>query len=239
MSEAPSLNDPSRGRISEGPIASLVDRTLEFVSSELAGWRDDPDRNPEEAEERLNAQLCKYLNVAAANRFPMVLFSHEEKQTGSRRVDISAGPKGGILIGQMYHSIYDAFLVFEGKRLPTPGAAREKEYVTGGAARSGGIQRFKLALHGASQTTGAMIGYVQAAPFSEWLSRINRWITAEAANSSAAGENWSLAEQLADLTEGPDLGVAGTWSIHSRNNAAVSPEITLRHLWVAISGQPR
>ena len=117
MSVTHSLNGPGRGRISEGPTTSLVDRTLEFVHSELAVWRDDSDRTPEEAEERLNAQLCKYLNVAASDRFPMVLFSHEEKQTGTRRVDIAAGLMAGMFVGKTYHSIYDAFLIFEGKRL--------------------------------------------------------------------------------------------------------------------------
>ncbi|MGA7896265.1 MAG: hypothetical protein WCA49_23820, partial [Candidatus Sulfotelmatobacter sp.] len=80
------------------------------MRTELAGWRDDRDRAPEEAEERLNAQLCKYLNVAASHRFPMVLFSHEEKQTGTRRVDMSALPISGEFIGQTYHTIYDPFL---------------------------------------------------------------------------------------------------------------------------------
>jgi hypothetical protein len=142
-------NEPGRGRISEGPITGLLDRTVDFVRSELAGWRDDPDRAAEEAEERLNAQLCKYLNVAASHRFPMVKFSHEEKQTGARRVDMSALPSGGGFVGETYYSIYDPFLVFEGKRLPTPTPNREREYVTGGRDKSGGIQRFKLALHGA------------------------------------------------------------------------------------------
>lgn len=228
------MNDPGRGRISRGPTASLVDRTLDFVSAELAIWRDDPERKAEEAEERLNAQLCKYLNVTASDRFPMVLFSHEEKQTGTRRVDISAVPKSGLFVGQMYHSIYDPFLVFEGKRLPPPSAAREREYVTGGANRSGGIQRFKLALHGAGQTTAAMIGYVQAETFGEWLSRINHWIATEAENSSVSGENWSLSEQLVDFREDPSLRIAGSCSMHARIGPAASLEIRLQHLWVVM-----
>ena len=71
MTDALPLDIPSRGRITEGPTTSLVEQTLVFVFSELASWRDDPDRPPEDAEERLNAQLCKYLNVAASDRFPM------------------------------------------------------------------------------------------------------------------------------------------------------------------------
>jgi len=81
------------------------------VHSELPGWRDDPNRPPEDAEERLNAQLCKYLNVTSRSRFPMVHFSHEEKQTATRRVDMSALPIAAVIIGETYHTIYDPFLV--------------------------------------------------------------------------------------------------------------------------------
>jgi hypothetical protein len=171
---------------------------LEFVFAELARWRDDPDRAPEEAEERLNAQLCKYLNVAASHRFPMVLFSHEEKQTGTRRVDVAALPISGGFIGQTYHTIYDPFLVFEGKRLPAPSLSREREYVTGGTEKSGGIQRFKLALHGAQQKTAAIVGYVQTGDLEGWHSLINGWIRELASDTAAVDEKWSVDEQLAD-----------------------------------------
>ena len=204
-------------------MTSLVQRTLEFVFSEIAIWRDDPDRPSEDAEERLNAQLCKYLNVAASNRFPMVFFQHEEKQTGSRRVDIAALPKSGIILGLTYHSIYDAFLVFEGKRLPAPSVDREREYVTGRAKKSGGIQRFKLALHGAQQTNAAIVGYVQSGNLREWLSKINEWISDEADSKDTSGEGWSLAEQLLDFKEDAKLRIAVSSSAHPRDKSAVSP----------------
>ena len=40
----------------------------------------------------------------------------------------------------------------EGKRLPTPGSGREREYVASatGEKPGGGVQRFKLGLHGAA-----------------------------------------------------------------------------------------
>ncbi len=234
MADVLPLNISSQGRITEGPITSLVERTLEFVYSELAIWRDDPDRSPEDAEERLNAQLCKYLNVAASNRFPMVFFHHEEKQTGSRRVDISALPRAGTILSLTYHSIYDPFLVFEGKRLPAPSADREREYVTGRTKRSGGIQRFKLALHGAKQTTAVIVGYVQSRSLREWLSIINGWIENEVESKDALGEDWSLAEQLLDFKEDADRRVAVSSSAHSRDKSAISPKIRLRHFWVAM-----
>jgi hypothetical protein len=228
------LSVPGRGRISEGPKDALTERTLDFVCAELTGWRDDPGRVTEEAEERLNAQLCKYLNVAARDRFPMVHFSHEEKQTGTRRVDLSALPISRGIIGRTYHTIYDPFLVLEGKRLPAPSHSREREYVTGGTEKSGGIQRFKLSLHGAQQNTAAIIGYVQSGSLEGWHLLINQWIRDLASETTAGEEKWSVDEQLADLTADHALHIGSAWSLHSRSEIAISPEIRIRHLWVVI-----
>jgi hypothetical protein len=234
MTDAFAISQPGRGRISEGPTDALVERTLEFVRGELAGWRNDPERTREEAEERLNAQLCKYLNVAASHRFPMVLFSHEEKQTGTRRVDMSALPISGGFIGTTYHTVYDPFLVFEGKRLPAPSRNREREYVTGGAKKSGGIQRFKLALQGAKQTTAAMIAYIQKDEIEHWRSTINGWIREVASDETAIDEQWSADEQLSDLTTDHAVHIASASSAHKRRKGAISPEIRIRHLWVVM-----
>jgi hypothetical protein len=82
-------------------------------------------------------------------------------------------------VGRTYRTIYDPFLVFEGKRLPAPSKAREREYVSGGTAYSGGIQRFKRGLHGATVEQAAIVGYVQDDGFAQWLTRINSWISDE------------------------------------------------------------
>jgi hypothetical protein len=124
MAERLPVSSPSRGRISEGPTSSLTERTLEFVASELAAWRDDADREAEESEERLNAKLCKYLTVAASYKFPMVYFFHEERQTGIRRVDVSALPLVGMTIGETYHSKYNPFL---GIRRQAPSDTRDRK----------------------------------------------------------------------------------------------------------------
>lgn len=226
------MNEPGRGRISDGPTDALVERTLEFVRAELAAWRDDSDRSSEDAEERLNAQLCKYLNVAASHRFPMVHFSHEEKQTGTRRADMSALPISGGFIGQTYHSIYDPFLVFEGKRLPAPSRSREREYVTGGTEKSGGIQRFKLGLHGARHTTAAIIGYIQKGDLEGWRALVNQWIREVATDATAVDEKWSEDEQLSDLAADLASHVASASSTHTRGAIAISTHILIRHLWV-------
>jgi hypothetical protein len=231
MSVASGANSVAIGSITEGPTSTLAERTLEFVETELVAWRDDPDRAPEQSEERLNAQLCKFLNVAASEHFPMVLFSHEEKQTGARRVDIAANPRRGIIIGAVYHSIYDPFIVFEGKRLPAPSKDREREYVTGGTKKSGGIQRFKRGLHGAKQETAVIVGYIQEISPASWLSQLNEWIAAEATTSSVEDEQWAEDEPLTGFAHDVVKRSAQSSSKHRRENSSTDT-IRLRHLWI-------
>ncbi len=234
---ADSSNDvPSRGRITKGPARqTLVERTLTFVQSELPNWRDDPTRQPEESEERLNAQLCKYLNVASRKKFPMVYFHHEEKQTSDRRVDVSALPVERRAFGSALYSIYDPFLVIEGKRLPRPkNGKREREYVTGGDAKCGGIQRFKLGLHGAKHETAALIGYVQKGELRQWLKTINAWIR-DLEGRLAFEEKWSSVEQLTSFIEDTELKIAICSSSHPRVGDATSKLIRIRHLWVRMN----
>ena len=147
MSEA---GHQTHGQIAFGIEPGTVARkTLAFVQQQLPMWRDSPKRPPVEAEEELNSQLCKFLNVAARKNFSMAHFSHEERQTGNRRVDLAALPLQPTLIEGRLYSLFEPFLVLEGKRLPAPSRNREREYVTGADTTSGGIQRFKLGLHGA------------------------------------------------------------------------------------------
>jgi hypothetical protein len=231
MSVASGANNLAIGSITEGPTSTLAERTLEFVESELVAWRDDPDRSPEQSEERLNAQLCKFLNVAASEHFPMVLFSHEEKQTGARRVDIAANPSRGTIIGKVYHSIYDPFIVFEGKRLPAPSKDREREYVTGGVEKSGGIQRFKRGLHGAKQETAVIVGYIQKSSPTSWLTQLNEWIVSEAATPGVVDEQWAEDEPLAGFVHDVVNRSARSSSKHRRENSCTNI-IQLCHLWI-------
>ena len=225
-----------QGRLTHGPQAgALVERTLEFVRSELPIWRDRADRRPESAEEKLNAQLCKHLNSAARRDLPAVQFHHEEKQTKGRRVDISAGLSEGGFIGTTYHSIDEPFIVFEGKRLPSPGGKlREREYVTGGEARTGGMQRFKLALHGADVATAVMIGYIQKGTVSQWQERINRWIGDLADSLPLGEERWTREEQLEGFTPDQTLRIAIASSLHDRAGS-FSGTIRVMHYWVEMT----
>jgi hypothetical protein len=227
---------PDRGRITSGLTSNaLVASTLEFVRDELPKWRDDPERAVEDSEERLNAQLCKYLNVASRQTFPMVYFHHEEKQTGTRRVDFSALPSENQIIGSTFHTIYNPFVVIEGKRLPSPTPDREREYVTGGESKSGGIQRFKLGLHGAKHELVALIAYVQEGELRVWFKQINSWIRDLEGTHGPGDEAWSLGEQLAGFVEHAASSTAESSSLHPRSGDVVSPNFRIRHFWVRMT----
>lgn len=229
--------DPSaaQGQITHGPAPNgLVSRTLEFIENELPRWRDRPDRREESAEERLNAQLCKHLNAEARHRLPAVQFHHEEKQAVMRRVDVSAGLVEGAMIGTTYHSIDDPFIVIEGKRLPPPGGkAREREYVTGGDSQTGGIQRFKLGLHGKGMPFAAMVGYVQKGTAVEWNRRINGWI-ADLVNALPLGEQWLATETLRVMKTDTKRRLSILESAHNRANT-FGGRVELRHFWLEMT----
>jgi hypothetical protein len=195
-----SPNPPASGKITRGirPNA-FVKKTIKFVENHLHRWRDDPHRPAAEAEEDLNGQLCKYLNDRARTNFPLAYFHHEERQAERRRVDVSVCPSSEAIEASMYASIYIPYLVIEGKRLPAPSSAREREYLTGFAEKSGGVQRFRLCLHGRGLSVAVMVGYLQSGNVAEWLGRINDWIAALEASGEDSTCVWSNNDRLAGL----------------------------------------
>jgi len=218
--------------------STLVLRTITFVSQQLPAWRDDPDRPDERSEDKLNLQLCKFLGSRARNDFPMVRFDHEEYQTGRRSVDLSASPIEATVIDARLYTIYNPFLVFECKRLPAPSKDRKKEYVTGGADKiSGGIQRFKLSLHGAGIDPVVMIGYVQEYSLRYWHLKINEWILALTISVIEDTCIWNDSELLEMIDECVPKGLATCRSVHMRTDSTASSDITIHHLWIAMNGR--
>lgn len=218
-----------QGRITKGISPNTtVEKTLQFVQSQLPRWRDLPDRPFMTVEEGLNSQLCKFLNVAARREnFSMAYFHHEERQAGQRRVDLSALPPEPSVIEGRQYSIMEPFLVLEGKRLPAPTPNREREYVTGRNRASGGIQRFKLGLHGAKLSRAGIVGYLQGHSVQHWFTSINVWIT----ELVELGGDWADIDRLQDLQFDLVARVARCSSRHNRIDSDTD-EIELTHLWV-------
>jgi hypothetical protein len=220
------------GRITSGVSANAAAlKTLDFIGRHLAAWRDDPERPRAEPERELNSQLCKFLNVVAQrSNFAMVLFHHEEPQGARHSADFSANPiDGGWIEGRQYTK-YEPILVMEGKRLPTPGSGREREYVASSAGErpGGGVQRFKLGLHGAKLTTAGMIGYLQANACEHWFAVINRWIDELV---SSGDPLWSNNDRLNGFVLDSCARVSRCESQHTRSSVDATP-IRLAHLWV-------
>ncbi|MGH7492237.1 MAG: hypothetical protein ACREOO_07570 [bacterium] len=215
---------------------NLAMRTLHFVREQLPLWRDDPERTLEVSETRLNSQLCDFLDSHANRFFPMVHFKHEERQTGRSSVDLSAKLVQGMALRAKQYTIYDSVLVFECKRLPAPSSDREMEYVTGGKNhRSGGIQRFKLGVHGAELNMAVMIGYVQAQSARDWYNKINAWIS-ELCNGTIEDECiWNDGETLEQLDEDEAMGFSNYRSVHSRADNTSNNRILIHHLWIEMN----
>lgn len=223
-------NRVAMGSVTSGiPRGAFVDSIVEFVRGVLAEWRDDPLRPHADAEVPLNAQLCKYLNVRARHAFPMVAFNHEERQEAQRSVDLS------VTYATPGADIYEPILVIEGKRLPAPAKSREREYLTGQAKRSGGVQRFKLALHGAARTRGMIVAYLQGDTAASWLETLNGWIRELAREPRNEHDAWNDDDLLRDFAEHSDH-TARCDSDHARTSG---DRVRLHHAWVEMTRRPR
>jgi hypothetical protein len=157
----------------------------------------------------------------------MAHFHHEERQQNRRRVDLSAQPYDETVIeGRTFHDD-EAFLVLEAKRLPADRNSREREYVIG-ERESGGIQRFKLGLHGSALAHAAMIAYIQNSTSQKWFEQLNRWIDELTKSDSAS---WVDTDLLHSFAEEKALRVARCESQHDRIGSS-TPSVKLSHLWV-------
>lgn len=148
------------------------------------------------------------------------------------------GTEDVTLIGVRSYTIYEPFLVIEAKRIPAPSIDREREYVTGTARNSGGptggIQRFKLGLHGGDVETAAMVGYIENGLPDHWLRVINGWIQELAAMSPTEACPWNTSEILHSGQEDAARGVSTFTSVHPRSASCITGAISLQHIWVVM-----
>jgi hypothetical protein len=207
---------------------------VQFIAQELLKWRDDSERPVVNAETQLTEHLCDYLTNAAQRSvtWDHIQFRTEtsDETVGGRTIDMSAKPLGSaVIIADQRYTIYQALFPIECKRLPTPqGSGRDsQEYVVTANKTTGGIQRFKFGLHGASHNFAAMIAYVQQHDFSHWLTEINGWIQVLA---NQPNSEWTSSDLLQPHNNTSDAEV---WTLESNHErVGVSSSIELRHLWI-------
>lgn len=225
---------PSCGSLSADLYAPAhsIRRIVNFVVDQLPAWRDHRDRRPARSEVTLNAQLCVHLNGAARRAgLDTLQFCAEtpDESCRGRSVDLAALPCGAALwVEGRRYSEFEVILPIECKRLPTPtdDGRDEREYVLTGHATTGGIQRYKLGVHGAANTIALIIAYVQRGVPAHWMTIINRWID-EASNTDVSWRD----ERLVASSARPAEGVYEFHSIHKRS-VATSPTVELHHAWV-------
>jgi len=226
------------GRITSGIEKNILQtKTIEFVFKMLPLWRNSFVGKYPESEARLNSHLSKFLEAQARDKFQMVLFHHEEPQSGHATVDLSITK-----IEARNYSINEPFLVIECKRLPAPPPKkREREYVTG-ENKSGGIQRFKLGVHGSTMSLVVMIGYIQSGTWNKWYKHINGWIDELARGIINDGCKWENNEQM-DWIDFKDYShyksifdrAYSLKSTHTRIQKGKTDTITIYHLWIDLS----
>ncbi len=234
-----SIPIPSSGALREDVHrpATFLRELIEFVADQLPGWRDDPERPGELAEDALTEHLCDYLSGVArmSAGWDVLQFRTEtrDEHKRGRKIDLAPKPCGtAIVIDGRRYTQYESLMPIECKRLPTPtGAERdEREYVFNKYRTTGGIQRFKSCHHGANHGQGAMIGFVQEESAEYWLERIAGWINDLVAKGVLG---WTNTDHLHADVDDPTLNLAILHSVHTRTNGR--DPIELRHLWVKMN----
>lgn len=214
--------------------ATFLTELLNLIRDELPHWRDRSDRKPETSETVLTSQLCAHMNSVTrrAAGWDILQFRTEEpdEEVAGRKIDLVPAPADAtIWVDGRKYVDFDPLLPIECKRLPTPkqSGRDEREYVFSQHSTTGGIQRFKLGLHGAAHAIGGMIGYIQQDTCPLWNGRVGGWIKQLVAGGE---EGWSTNDVLRLVQYDDTHKMASLNSVHSRKSGM--PDIALHHLWV-------
>lgn len=213
------------GPDSDGQFKCVV----ELIQGCLLLFAESVLRDHIQNENGLNRKLSRLItNVSANKGFPF--FAQPESMEDEARGNSPAADIGIYLHVDDIASDTPKITVFEGKRLNTYlGKKRQCEYVFGHDENGqhvpcGGIERFKLAIHGRDFYRAGMIGYLQDETPVVWQARVNVRITDLAQKEYCP--KWSEKEWLVPLkTEGR---VSTRSSVVCRHDS----EIHLTHLWV-------
>ena len=210
---------------------------LEFIAVELPVWRDDPRRPVETAETSLTTRLCAHMNSATrkSNGWDFLQFRIEEPDevASGRKLDLVAAPSAAIIwIEGREYTQYTALVPIECKRLPIPAnkSRDEREYLYSTLSSTGGIQRFKTGHHGAAQSVGAMIGYIQSQDVEYWVSKVQGWLENLV---DAKIDGWAHDDQLSVTRRDDVAGLASLESCHRRKGGL--SDIRLQHLWIQMN----
>lgn len=216
-----------------GPEAnSAIMDVVTFVEKHLAQFSKQYTGSNIKNENGLNQELCKLLNAYARIECCFFIFDKESmedvEKSNSPRVDFGVRV---LPINSEFYNTQESFFAMEAKRLGQTKKTREKEYLIGREEdgkykHCGGVERFKMAIHGKNLQFGAMIGYVQANDFHYWQRTIDGWIDELVVGKISSCSRWSEKDKLQLLNQ--TASTAKYRSENSRQNGS----IILFHLWV-------
>lgn len=173
-------------------------------------------------EEQINDRFIRFANQDAISNYPFRFIPEPRSDDHSDR----HRPDLGVYPAARSNGI-DILFVIEMKRLPPQESNREYEYVLGNK-RNGGIERFKLGIHGKGFVRSGLIGYVERDDFDRWQTAINHYIIGLSNANSDPSLLWDPSEQLQIIYK--THFAARFESIHDRGTT-LQP-IVLHHLWI-------
>lgn len=223
--------EPGRIIDKELDANTSVNEVLLFIQTHLEIFAGTHTDSGIKNEFGLNQELCLLLNLYARKEQRLFFFDKEymenPKDGNSAKVDFGVIPWNSI-----YYNIPKAFLAVEAKRLDHIDAHRQREYLIGREENGkykpcGGVERFKIGIHGQTLQYGAMIGYVQVHDFQYWHKKINTWIGELLQGENPTPTRWSEQDKLIQLNK-----TENTAKFRSQNSRLKMDSIVLFHLWV-------
>jgi hypothetical protein len=219
--------------VMKGPDANaaIMDVVL-FVESHLAEFPIIIAGRGIKDETRLNQELFGLLSYHTRKESRLFMFVPEDmeevKKGNSPRPDfgVRVFPKNS-----EFYYIQEPFFTMEAKRLGQTDKNREKEYLIGREINGkyiprGGVERFKLSIHGKKLQYAAMIGYIQAYDVHHWQKAINGWIDDLITGIIPSHALWQEKDKLLPMNQTPN-----TAKFRSQNSRS-DDSIILFHLWV-------
>lgn len=203
------------------------DMVVEFLKTHLPQFAETVLNANIENENGLNSRLSRFITNAATQE---IFFADRESMEDETRGTSPAADIGIYLKVEDIGIDPPLITVFEGKRLTTKlPEKRRREYVIGHEKggkdiRCGGIERFKLTIHGGKLNHAGMIGYLQDGTPDSWQEKVNAWICDLC--SQPFDPAWSEREQL--TPQKTDGRVTEYSSVVNRDNS----ELHLTHLWI-------
>lgn len=211
------------------PINAQFSRVIEFLKTYLPQFAESILKTDIHNENGLNSRLSYFItNTAIVNQENF--FAHRENMEDETRGNSPATDIGIYLKADDIGIDPPLITVLEGKRLSSKMPnQRRREYVIGHEkdgkhVQCGGIERFKLSIHGRMLNCAGMIGYLQDGTPVGWQKKISGWIR-DLCNQALQPE-WLEWEQL--KLRKTDGRVTELSSIVKR----VGSELYLTHLWI-------